>query len=283
MRGLLREPLVHFLLGGAALFALYGVVGAGRDHRPDRIVVDDRTLAMLSDGFRRTWARPPSEEELQQLVDDHVEEEILYREARALGLDVDDVVVRRRMRQKMDLLARGAAPAEPDDAVLRAFAEAHPERFRAAPRLDLVQVFVAPDAQEGAEERAAALLERLRGGADPASLGDATFLPSRVGDATPAELSARFGEELAAALEEVPVGSWTGPIRSTYGLHLVKLERRTVAGPPPWRTIRDAVARDWRAEQEEAARRGYLDELRQRYQVEIVRDNGPGTTATGQQ
>ncbi len=113
MRGLLREPLVHFLLGGAVLFLVYGWVAGPESERPGRIVVSEQRVDMLGRSFERTWMRSPTESELQGLIDDYVTEEVLYREALALGLDRDDLVVRRRMRQKMEFLYDGLVERDP--------------------------------------------------------------------------------------------------------------------------------------------------------------------------
>jgi hypothetical protein len=141
MQSPLREPLVHFLLGGAALFALHGLVTGPEGGRPERIVVGEERVETLAAAFER----PPSGAELQGLVDEFVTEEVLYREALALGLDRDDLVVRRRMRQKMELLNDGLAETEPGDAELSAFLEANAERFRVPPRVSFAQVFASAE------------------------------------------------------------------------------------------------------------------------------------------
>ena len=177
MRRLLREPLAHFLLGGAALFLLYGRVAGPEAVGPDRIVVSEDRVAMLARSFERTWLRPPSEPELDGLIDDYVTEEVLYREALALGLDRDDLVVRRRMRQKLEFLNDHLANREPSDEELGAFLEANRERFLVPQRLSFSQVFVRPEGNGAAGPRAADLLARLRVGTAPENLGDDTLLP----------------------------------------------------------------------------------------------------------
>ncbi len=140
---LLREPLVHFLLLGAGLFALYSLVGNDSGARRDRIVVDARQVTRLAQLFQRTWLRPPTQAELDGLVEDHVREEILYREVRGLGLDQDDLVIRRRLRQKMEFFNDDiGAQREPNDAELQEFLDAHAEKFRIPSRPSFLQVYV---------------------------------------------------------------------------------------------------------------------------------------------
>ena len=112
MRSLLREPLLHFLVIGAALFGLYGLVGK-KEAEPAKIVVSAERVANLADRFARTWRRPPTQEELDGLVEDDIRDEVLYREGRAAGLDRDDAVIRRRVRQKMEFLAEDMAASAP--------------------------------------------------------------------------------------------------------------------------------------------------------------------------
>ena len=139
---LLREPLLHFLVLGAALFGLFGLVGKKDAEAPAKIVISASRVATLADGFARTWRRPPTEQELQGLVEDYIRDEIFYREGRAAGLDRDDVVIRRRVRQKMEFLAEDMAAAEPSDEQLAAYLASNPERFRTEDRLTFHQVFL---------------------------------------------------------------------------------------------------------------------------------------------
>jgi hypothetical protein len=269
MRGLVREPLFHFLLGGAALFLLYGQVAGPGAEQPDRIVVTEDRVAMLARSFERTWMRPPAESELRSLIDDYVTEEVLYREALALGLDRDDLIVRRRMRQKMEFLNDGLAERGPSEDELRAFLKANPERFLIASRVSFAQVFVNPEAPGALEERAADLLARLRAGEGPDALGDPTLLPQGLSGSTPAEVAGTFGAPFAEALAETPEGAWSGPVDSSFGAHLVRVSARESGRLPPLEEVRGAVEREWAAERRKEARKRFYDALRGRYNVEV--------------
>ena len=139
---LLREPLLHFLVLGAALFGLFSVVGKKDAEAPTKLVISASRVATLADRFARTWRRPPTEQELQGLVEDYIRDEIFYREGRAAGLDRDDFVIRRRVRQKMEFLAEDMAAAEPSDEQLAAYLAANPERFRTEDRLTFHHIFL---------------------------------------------------------------------------------------------------------------------------------------------
>jgi hypothetical protein len=272
--GLFREPLLHFLVGGAVLFAVYAQVSGPGDVPRDRIVVNEARVASLVQSFDRTWMRPPSAEELAGLIDDYVTEEVLYREALALGLDRDDLIVRRRMRQKLEFLHEGLAEAEPDDASLRAFLVENPDRFRVPSRTTFEQVFVARG-QGDAEVRVAEVAAQLRAGGDPLSTGDPTLLPGRLDEALPTRIAGSFGEPFARALAGVPLDAWTR-VESSFGLHLVRVSAREPERAPPFEEIRRAVTLEWAAEQRAEARRRLHKELRGRYEVEVRAPAEPG-------
>jgi hypothetical protein len=257
------------------LFGIYGQVAGPGAAGPDRIVVSEDRVAMLAQFFERTWMRPPSTAELDGLIDDFVTEEVLYREALVLGLDRDDLVVRRRMRQKMEFLNEGLSEREPDEDALRAFLEANPERFRVPPRVSFVQVFVNADAAGSPGERAAVLLAQLREGSAAVGLGDPTLLPAELKRATPAEVARSFGAPFSEALAGAPEGAWSGPVASSFGLHLVRVAAREPGRRPALEEVRAAVTREWAAAQRQEARAHFYETLRARYEVEIRRPAAP--------
>jgi hypothetical protein len=269
MRRLLREPLLHFLVLGALLFALYAAVRRDAPGAPDEIVVDRARLEALAAQFERVWQRPPAAQELQGLVDGFVREEVLYREGVALRLDRDDPVVRRRVGQKMSFLADAQASGEASEAELQAWLDAHADDYRVEPRTSLRQVYFDP-ARRGArlEADVAAARAALAGGgrAEP---GDATLLPAALDEAPDSELARVFGEAFAAAVAALPVGGWHGPVASSYGVHLVEVRAREPGRTPALPEVRAAVERDLlRARADEAAEEFYRS-LRARYRVRV--------------
>jgi len=272
---MLREPLVQFLLLGAGLFALYSLVAVDAGARRDRIVVDAGQVTRLAQQFQRTWMRPPTRAELDGLIEDHVKEEVLYREALALGLDKDDLVIRRRMRQKMEFLNEDIVEQrQPTDAELQAFLDASPEQFRIPARLTIRQVFVRPELHgPDAPKYAMALLARLEAAPDGASvaetLGDATLLPDALSDATASEIARTFGGSFATALEKAPIDRWVGPFASSYGLHLVRVTAREPGRAPSLSEVRAIVAREWSAARRAEASETFHAALRKRYEISI--------------
>src|SRR5262245_821277 len=269
----LREPLVHFLLLGAGIFALASLVGDPAGGRAERIRLGPAEVELLRQGFERTWRRPPTPAELAGLVEERVREEVYYREALALGLDRDDTIVRRRLRQKLEFLAEDRAVSPPTDADLEAWLRASPGRFRIEPRVRFEQVFLSRDRRgDRLRADAEALLAGLRagaGGADPAALGDPIPLPTGPGDLSQAEVAARYGAEFAGRVFELEPGGWQGPIDSAYGAHLVLVRARSPGREPALAEVRDAVSRAWVAEARGRAREELHRELRARYDVRV--------------
>jgi parvulin-like peptidyl-prolyl cis-trans isomerase-like protein len=275
MKTFVREPLVHFLLLGAVLFIAYGLVSKpGSADGPGKITVTQGQIENLVSGFAKAWQRPPTSEELAGLVRDLVREEVYCREAMALGLDKDDTVIRRRLRQKMEFISDDiAAMPEPTDADLNAYLAAHTDRFRAAQTFTFSQVYLDPEKHgENLARDISALLARLNragGQAEVSALGD-SFLMERSFTAAPAsEVAKQFGEKFAAKLGELSPGKWEGPVESGYGAHLVFVSERTEGRVPELAEVRDDVRREWANAQRLELNEKFYQELYKRYSVTI--------------
>ncbi len=271
---LLKEPLVHFFVLGAVIFMAYGTMPQPGGAEPGKITITQAQIDDLAAGFTKTWKRPPTADELANLVRDRVKEEVYYREALALGLDKDDPIIRRRLRQKMEFVSQDlAAPAEPSEAELRSYLAAHAARFAAEPRFSFRQVHLDPQ-RRGANlardaERMLASLKQAGAEASLPALGDSILLDKEYDNVAAGELGKMFGTKFATTLDSLPPGQWHGPIESGYGMHLVFLSRRTGGGQPSLEEVRETVRREWiNARQHEAAERSY-QALLQKYGVAI--------------
>ena len=270
---LLREPLLHFLVLGAALFGLFGMLGKKDAEAPTKVVVSASRVATLADRFVRTWRRPPTEQELQGLVEDYIRDEIFYREGRAAGLDRDDFVIRRRVRQKMEFLAEDMATAEPSDEQLAAYLASNPGQFRTDDRLTFHHVFLSAtrrgnNALEDDAKQIAALLVRTNA-ADAAAIGDPFLLGEEFREMPRSDIARTFGEEFAEQLSAVAPGRWQGPIRSSFGAHFVFIEARAEGSVPPLAGIREAVQREWSNARRIGAEEKLYRTLRDRYEVVV--------------
>lgn len=273
MRRLVKEPLVHFLALGVVLFVLYGLPGRP-ERAPERsIEVTPARIQQLAAGFQRAWQRSPTEEELRGLVDDYIREEVSYREALAMGLDRDDTVIRRRLRQKVEFLTEDAIDiAPPTDEELRALLDSEPDRFRIEPRVSFRQIFINRDGrEESAREEARRLLSSLEEGkaGDPRELGDSLLLDHEFSDLTTGDIRRAFGGDFAEQLLEVETGRWAGPLTSGYGYHIVQVLRRTEGRMPALSEIRESVEREWSDRMRREQREAFYADLLSRYEISI--------------
>jgi hypothetical protein len=281
-----REPLVHFLVLSAAVFAAYRLRGAGEAAGAGggrTIVVTGAEIAALEAAFSRTWLRAPNAEERERLIAEHVRTEVLAREATALGLDRDDSVIRRHLRMRMESLAEDVVRREPAESELHAFLAEHAGKFREEPRYSFRQVYLNPDRRGPAiEEDARRLLAELRGtDANPASSGDASLLAPEFTGAPRRDVAWTFGEDFAARLSALEPGTWQGPLASGYGLHLVLLRERTEGRMPALEEVREAVAREWSVAQVEAGKEELYARMRARYAVTIESARALGLAGGG--
>ncbi len=267
-----REPLVHFLAIGAALFVVNGLIN-GPDEGPagETIVVSEGRVGQIAQSFLLLSGRLPTREELQALVDDFVSEEVGYREAIAMGLDADDTIVRRRMRQKIEFMIEdGAASETPSGAELQAWLDAHPEKFRLPERRAMRQVLLSSD-KRGAAVRAdaEAALAALNSGADAAGLGDKSMLPAAIPLTTQEGVSALFGVDFAAAAFAATGDDWFGPVASPFGQHVVILVEVEPGRAVPLAEIVDRVHSDWVEARRNDARDEFHARMRKRYDIRI--------------
>ena len=268
---ILQEPLAHFFLAGVLIFILYSLLGSD-SISDNEIVVDKAGIERLKDTWQRRTNREPTPDELDGLLEDYLFEELFYREARSLGLDQDDPIVRRRLVQKMTLLAESAAQqVPPPETELMEWYEAHPGLYRTEPRLGFKHIYFSQDRRDGsAEEDASALLSLLAGldeSAGQPGLGDAFMLPHEFTDISRSQLGRLFGEDFAAALFTLEAGSWQGPVPSGYGHHLVYLFDMRAARPIPFTESKTRVLQDWQRDRFEQVKQELLKELKSRYGI----------------
>jgi parvulin-like peptidyl-prolyl isomerase len=274
VKKLLREPLIHFLLLGAALFAVSATLVKGTGSEPEKIIVSQARIEHLATGFALTWLRAPTAEELEGLVRNYIREEVYYREAMAMGLDRDDSVIRRRLQQKLELVSQNMADLmQPTDDDLRVFLQDHPDKFRLEPRFTFRQIFLTPELHRDSLARDAAdLLRQLKQASenlDVSTLGDPSLLENEFTDVDATDVAKQFGEKFARALNELPLGEWQGPVGSAYGVHLVFVDERTERRTPVLEEVRDAVRREWSNMRQLESTERFYDSLLKRHTVII--------------
>jgi len=274
---LLREPLLHFIVIGGLVFAVYYLT-RGYDKTPsDLILVTPEKFSQLGAQFSAVWRRNPTDKELNRLIEDYIREEVYYRDALTLGLDNNDAVVRRRLRQKMEFLANSAAnilTPKPDE--LETYFKTHIKSYQREPRIAFEQIFLGPNPDSAEVQR---WLSSLQAGQEPESdpIGQSTLLPAQLNLSPRVAVDGVFGSHFFDRLISLPVNSWSGPVKSSYGVHLVRIQKRTALETPSLDQVQSAVIRDWRnAKAKELREKDYLNR-RAKYAIEIQRDESKNT------
>jgi parvulin-like peptidyl-prolyl isomerase len=275
MKHLLREPLIHFLLIGAVLFGLYSFTNPGRPatapSKEIRLSLDEiRQLTLL---YQSQWRRLPTPQELERMVENKVQQEILYREALAMGLDKDDEIVKRRMAQKMQFLAEDVAAArEPATAELKSWFEQNGAKFAQPPRLSFRHLYFSSDrrgtrARDDAEQARAKLAGQPVDAKIASSLADPFMFQEFYRDRAPEYLAKEFGPPFALAVAKLPPGSWQGPVESGFGWHLVFVDTLIPGRVPAFEEVEPDVRTAWLNEQKALAWEKAYKEMRAKYTV----------------
>lgn len=281
---ILHEPLFQFVILGALLFLFFQGTGGGSGAGSNRIVITPGQIDHLAVGFAGTWQREPTADELKGLIDDYVKEEMSTREAVAMGLDRDDTIIRRRLRQKVEFLSEEASSAAaPTDAELQDWMTRHPASFRSQPQLAFRQVYVNPSRHGSALADAATLLTQLRAASPHASidrLGDPTMLPNEQKLAPIFETTRTFGSDFTDQVMRLETGKWAGPVESSFGLHLVYVDQKVDASQPQLSEVRPLVEREYMSERRKRDLESFYDKLLKKYTVKIERREVPAPPST---
>jgi len=272
MKKVFKEPLFVFLLLGGAMFVLFQQVT--NDYQPDNaeIVVTEGHVQSLLLGFEKVWQRSPSEKEVDGLIQNYIREEVLYREALAMGLDKDDGIVRRRLSQKMAFISEDLASLDkPEEQELQTFLAAHAEDYRQPSRFSFRQIYLNTSKRgESAQADAIALLAKLKAqDSNAKSLGDPLMVKHQFNLETERDIERVLGAQFLQSLNDIPTGSWQGPISSGFGLHLVRVDERIEGKTPELKDVRDQVVRDWESKKRNQTNETFYENLRKHYTVTV--------------
>jgi peptidyl-prolyl cis-trans isomerase C len=283
----LHEPLLHVLLIGLALFAVYGALNpdAGQRQDANRIVITADDLAQIQLNWMAQWQHPPTPDEMRNLVDGKIREEILAREAMALGLDKDDTIVKRRMAQKMEFLMEDvSALREPPEDELKLWFEQNPQRFAFAGLVSFRHLYFSPDSR-GAHARDAAadvlrnLVDKPEESPELERLSDPFMFQDFYSERSHDQVAGIFGSKFAQALFELKEGKWQGPIESGLGWHLVWIASMTSGRVPAFEEVEATVKSEWIDEQRAKSKSKMFESMVARYQ--IVLPGAAGAAPTG--
>jgi len=273
---LFTEPLIQFLIIGACIYGAYALFGAPEeDFRDTRVHVDSARINGFISEWESRWNRPPTREEIDGLIQSYIKEDVLYRQAVAMGLNEDDPVTRRRMAQKLEFLTSDLAMmVQPAEGELEQYFSDNSEAYRAPDRMTFSQLFFNPDSRgnktlEDAEE----MLVRLQAAGVPTEesmqVGDGLMLQRDFVSVTLTEAARQMGSGFAESVAQLEPGSWHGPVLSGYGVHLVYLYSYEKAPPAVFEDVQAAVLENWQQEQREQFNADFLENLKTRYEIVI--------------
>jgi hypothetical protein len=271
MKKIYKEPLLHFLIIGALIFVLFSILNKEESVvSGNRIVVTTAEIERLSNNWSKKWNRPPTETELNGLVESYIKEEVYYREALALGLDQNDTILRRRLMQKMEFLSNDLAELNtPDEPELNQFFLDNQDKYEIPPRISFAHIYFSMDKRgEKALEDAESALSGLNALGAP-ELGDTFMLQYDFAQETPSEVARLFGKDFAEHLFTLKTNTWQGPIESGYGVHLVRISEKIDSRIPELAAVIDNVRNDWMFEQRQKTNREIYERLKERYEIVI--------------
>jgi hypothetical protein len=272
----LREPLLHFLFIGTAIYVLYGVVAEPVPEATDKtIVVRAGEVEWMRTSWQKRWNRPPTPEEFDGLVQQYIRETVLYREALTMGLNQHDQVIRRRLAQKLEFLAKDlVALVPPTEEELEAYFETNKDRYQEPALYAFTQVFIDPDKRgdatlSDAETIKATLIAQGEAIEGAGALGDNLMLQSYYSERDETEIRKLFGSGFAQSLVDLAPGQWHGPVLSGYGTHLVFVSSIHESPPPVFAEVRERVVEDWTTERSEELNEQFYANLRDSYTIVI--------------
>ena len=279
----LKEPLFQFFLIGVLIYGAYALFSPVEEGGDNVIFVTQGEIQWLEDNWQKRWGRPPTPEEQQGLIDEHVREKVLYRTALDMGLDREDVIVRRRMVQKIEFLTSDLiAPPDPIEGELEDFYTSHQYNYRAPDAVSITQVFFDPDKREERTlEDAKAALEKLQRTGEPdgskVAYGDVFMMQSYYPERSEIELAKLFGTEFARSVFSLEPGKWHGPVLSGYGTHLVFVHAVQQSTVPDFADVSEQVKEDWETERMSELHKKYLEGLMSRYKI-VIEGQEEGST-----
>lgn len=276
LRRFFQEPLVLLILIGVGIYSGFRYLEAGEESRQEaRIHLDAKQLSGMAKQWAKRWSRPPTREEMDGLIEKHVRDEILYRQAMAMRLHENDPVTRLRTAQKLEvLIGELAAARQPTDAELKQYFQENEADYRSESLITFTQVFFNPDTRKDSTiDDAKAVLAELKaaGEPDPETLeaGDRSLLQTHFRSATEGEVARRMGSGFAEPVMKLEPGQWHGPLLSGYGVHLVYVHDSKMGEVPPFDAVRDKVLVDWQEQNREEFSAKFLEDLRERYEIVI--------------
>ena len=280
---LMRKPLFHFILIGALIYVFYGYFNekAAESVESDlTITVTQGEIKFMEDSWQKRWNRPPTEEEKDGFINAYIKEMVFYRVALEMGLDKNDVMIRRLLGQKVQFITNDLIkPQEPGENELKVYFKNNIDSYTLPEWITMTQIFFDPDLRDDKTltdaENTIGLLKKIDiNSVNPNDYGDRLMLQNHYPNLTEAEIARLFGSEFAKSIIELKTNEWHGPILSGYGPHILYLHSRQKSDPPDFDKVRDLVLENWIEEKKKELNDLYYKGLLARYDV-VIEDSKP--------
>jgi len=273
---LLSEPLVQFFILGVLLFLLTSYIRQHRDKQSHEIIVDNERIGMMVMNYKTQTGDLPNKEQLNAMIDNYIREEISYREAKKIGLDKDDEIIRRRLSQKFNFLQTDLTEAaQPSDKDLKQFYDQHFQMFQKEATVSFSHIYFTADNSTDniAKQKALNVLEQLKNSKlqRAPEKGDRFPLQYDYTDQATVDIQQNFGDKpILQELFKAPLHTWIGPVQSGYGWHLIFISKRNNAAAIPFESIKEEVKRKWLEASKDAQNKKTFDQLGGKYIIKRV-------------
>ena len=271
MKKLLKDPFLHFILIGVILFALFRLVNQTTETK-NTIVINDFDIENIISTWEMQWKRPPTEQEIQNLINVNLKQEIFYQEALKMNLDHNDEIIKRRLSQKMQFLSNDiAAMIKPTDADLEDYIQKNKEKYLTPYSYSLYQIIFSPDKRDNNLKDATDVLNLNKNTSleEMKSKGDALPFNYHFTNINADELALQFGTQFSEALVNQELNNWVGPIPSGFGYHLVFITQKTKPELPKLEDIRKEITRDYEYDYQKELNESIYQELKKQYDIRI--------------
>lgn len=270
LKKFLKEPLIHFLVIGGLIFFVYGQKNGGFEEKENRIVITKSNFDRLIMQWKKKHFRNPTKAETDEILEEFIYHEVMYREALVMGLDKNDIIIQRRLSQKLEFLSSDILQiAEPTNDELQEYLNTHSEKFMLPSKLSFTHVYI--DTNKHTKEYFEELKKDLESGKSYKTLGDPFMFAKEFTNVTQTDVSKVFGRAFAKKIFSLHVDSLQGPIRSGYGLHFVNISKKTDAKVAKVQDIKSTLTKYWKEEKTEQANSKIYQDLKKQYNIEVQR------------
>ena len=264
MKKLFKDPLIHFLVLGTMLFVVYGMLNI--DENKNEIIIDDNLINELSAKWELKRDRNPNLQELMGLINQYVEQEVLYREALAMNLDHNDEIVKRRLAQKMEFISDGLSEVlQPTEKMSGDYFNEHKENYKKPSLYTLEHVYFKKDKRPQILDD----VKKALASNNPKKFGDYISLNTAYENTSSVKIARDYGTTFAVALDSLPIGKWAGPVYSGFGVHIVYISKRIPAGYFTFNEVADKVTVDYNYDVSNDFKKELISSLLSNYTIDL--------------